>query len=231
MNKYLSALTILLFASVNLLAQKTFLLKNASKNFDVKISVEKCEEDICEGRGTVELAKKNQIRPFQTIQMPGIYLELDGTARPTANLTELYGMNNSGVIFDDFNFDGSEDLALRNGNDGSYGGPSYDVWLFRKTTGKFVKSRELTKLASDNLGMFEVNKKLRTIETFNKSGCCWHQTTRYKIINNRPVKVYVFTEDAMGDGVKMKLITERRVGGRWRTTTRTVLVKDYYKDQ
>lgn len=71
-----------------------------------------------------------------------------------------------------------------------------------------------------------------TIKTFNKSGCCWHQTTRYKIVNNRPRKVYVFTEDAAGaDGEKVVLTTERLVGGRWRTKTKTALVKDYYKEQ
>lgn len=231
MNKYFLLIAVLIFGATNLFAQKTFLLKDASKNFDVKITVAACEEDICEGKGTVYLMKKNQTRAFQTIQMPNIFLELGDDQRPTANLIELYGMNNSGVIFDDFNFDGAEDLSLRNGNEGGYGGPSYDVLLFSKTTGKFTKNNALTKLASENLGMFEVNKKTKTLETFTKGGCCWHQTARYKFIKSRLVKVYVFTEDAMGDGVKMKLITERLVGGKWKKTVKTVLIDEYYKEQ
>jgi hypothetical protein len=231
MNKYFLLTGLLLSAAFNLFAQETFLLKNASLNFDVKITVEKCENDICEGKGAVYLMKKNQTRPFQTIPMPNLFLELGDDRRPTANLIELYGMNNSGVIFDDFNFDGAEDLALRNGNEGGYGGPSYDVLLFQRAPGKFVKSRELTRLASDNLGMFEVDKKRRTIETFTKSGCCWHQTARYKIVRNRPVKVYVFTEDATGGGDKVRLITEQLVGGRWKKTVKTALIEEYYKEQ
>lgn len=231
MNKCYSVVLFILLTSTSVFAQKTFLLKDASKNYDVKITVEKCEEEICEGKATISLMKKNQTAAFQTIRLPNIYLELGANQKPTANLIELYGENNSGVIFNDFNFDGAEDLALRNGNDSSYGGPSYDVLLFTKNTGKFIKNAPLTKLASENLGLFEVDKKAKTIETFNKSGCCWHQTTRYKIANNRPVKVYVFTEDAMGGGEKVKLITETLVGGKWRKTTKTALVKDYYKNQ
>jgi hypothetical protein len=232
MNKYILIILLVLLTSANIFAQKNFLLKGASKNFDVKITVEKCEDDICEGKATVYLLKKKQSAAFQTIQLPNIYLELGGDQKPTANLIELYGENNSGVIFDDFNFDGAEDLALRNGNDGSYGGPSYDVLLFNKATGKFIKNNALTALGSENLGLFEIDKKQKTIETFNKSGCCWHQTTRYRFVNNRLQKIYVFTEDAAGaDGKKVYLITEKLINGRWRKTTKTALIKDYYKDQ
>lgn len=230
MKTYLFSFALFLFAAAGgCFAQENFLLKNASKNFDVKIKIAKCEGDVCEGKATVYLLKKGNRDVFQTIEMPNMYLELGSDKKPTANLIELYGENNSGVVFEDFNFDGVEDLALRNGNDSSYGGPSYDVLLATKPANKFVKNRALTKLALENLGLFSVNKKAKTIETFNKSGCCYHETTRYKIVGNRPVKIYVFIEDAMTGGEKMKLITERLVRGRWKRTTRTVLVKDYYK--
>jgi hypothetical protein len=161
-----------------------------------------------------------------------MYLELGDDKKPTANLIELYGMNKSGVIFDDYNFDGAEDLALRNGNEGAYGGPSYDVLLFSKTKNNFAKSRELSALASENLGLFTVDGKKMTIETFNKSGCCFHVTTRYQVINNRPKKVYVFTEDATDVGSeKVKLTTETLVGGKWKKTIKYAKTKDYYKEQ
>ena len=234
MKIYLSLIALFFFAAfgaaADSFAQENFLLKKASKNFDVKIRIAKCEEDICEGKGTVYLLKKGKPVAFQTIELPNMYLELGSDKKPTANLIELYGMNNSGVVFEDFNFDGAEDLALRNGNDGAYDGPSYDIFLATKPANKFVKNTALSKLASENLGLFTVNKRAKTLETFNKSGCCYHETVRYKLVNNRPVKVYVFTEDAMGDGIKMKLITERLVRGKWKKTTKTVLVKDYYKE-
>lgn len=222
---------VLLFASTNLFAQKTFLLKDASKNFDVKIKIASCGEDICEGETVFYLFRKNQTKPFQTIEMANSYLELGENQKPTANLIELYGMNNSGVIFDDYNFDGIEDIAVRNGNNGAYNGPSYDVFLFSKTKNRFTENAALTELASNNLGLFKVNKKTKTLETFTKSGCCWHQTTRYKVINNKPKKVYVFTEDAMLGGEDMYLITETLLAnGKWKKTTKKVKTDEYYDE-
>ena len=231
MKKIILLTVTFLFASTTLFAQKNFLLKDASKNFDVKIKIAACEEDICEGEAIFYLLKKNQKKPFQTIEMANSYLELGENQKPTANLIELYGMNNSGIIFNDYNFDGIEDIAIRNGNDGAYNGPSYDVFLFSKTKNRFVENAALTELASNNLGMFTVDKKTKTLETFTKSGCCWHQTTRYKVVNNRPKKVYVFTEDALGDGENMRLITETLLpNGKWKKTTKTVKIDEYYDE-
>lgn len=229
MKRTISFTLFLFLFSIPAFAQKTFLLKKASKNFDVKIKIASCEEETCEGEAVFYLFRKNQKKTFQTIEMANSYLELGENQKPTANLIELYGMNNSGIIFDDYNFDGFEDIAIRNGNDGAYNGPSYDVFLFSRAKNKFVENAALTELASNNLGMFSVNKKTRTIETFTKSGCCWHQTTRYKVVNNRLKKVYVFTEDAMGGGEDMQLITETLLpSGKWKKTTKTVKIDEYY---
>lgn len=218
------------FAAVDVFAQQTFLLKNASKTYDVKIKIKECAADNCEGRASVSLSKKNQTKILQTIAMPNMYLELNEQKKPSANLIELYGENNSGIVFDDFNFDGVEDLALRNGNFGSYQGPSYDVLLFSKAAGKFVKSKPLTELGSENLGLFTLDKKHKTIETFNKSGCCYHETERYKIINNRPQKVYVFVEDATAGDERVKLTTKTLVGGKWKRAVKYAKISEYYKE-
>ncbi|MGI8639638.1 MAG: XAC2610-related protein [Pyrinomonadaceae bacterium] len=232
MKKIFLLISLLLIITAGTFAQEMFLLKNASKKFDVEIKIAKCEDDICEGKAAVYLTMKNQTTPFQTIQLPNMYLELGKDKKPTANLVELYGVNNSGVIFDDYNFDGAEDLALRNGNEGAYGGPSYDVLLYSKAKNNFIKNLELTELASENLGLFEVDKKQKTLETFTKDGCCWHQTARYQIVNNRPKKVYVFTEDAAATASeKVILTTETLVHGRWKKTTKYAKRKEYYKDQ
>ncbi len=221
MKKIFLLISLLLIITASIFAQETFLLKNASKNFDVKIKIAECEDNICQGKATVYLTKKNQTTPFQTIQLPNMYLELGKDKEPTANLVELYGENNSGVISDDYNFDGAEDFALRNGNNGAYGGPSYEVLLFSKAKNNFVKNAELTKLAGENLGMFTVDKQKKIIETFNKDGCCYHKTTRYQVINNRPKKVYVFTEDAStAASEKVILTTETLVHGRWKKTVK-----------
>lgn len=229
-NNFLLIVIILTLATMAS-AQKVFLMKDASKNFDVKVTVSSCEDDTCEGAGSVELFTKDG-KSFQKLTMANIFLELGPDQRPTANLIELYGENNSGIVFDDYNFDGREDLAVRNGNEGGYGGPSYDVFLSSKRTGKFVRHQALTRLASENLGLFTVDKKAKQLETFTKSGCCWHETTRYKFTGEKLVKVYIFTEDAAGgDGKYVYLTTKRLVGNRWTTTTKKALIKDYYKEQ
>lgn len=220
MKKIFLTLLILFLFSTAVFAQKTFLLKKASKKFDVKIRIAGCETDTCEGEAKIFLTKKGRPKNFQKIEMPNVFLELGEDQKPTANLIELYGMNNSGIIFGDYNFDGIEDLAIRNGNDGSYGGPSYSVFLFSKTKNRFIENTSLTALASDNLGMFTVDKKAKIIETLNKSGCCWHQTTRYKIVNNKPKKVYVFTEDAMSDGNVTATTETLLPNGKWKKRTK-----------
>jgi hypothetical protein len=233
MKNYIAVIIFALFVSSSVFAQKTFLLKDASKSFDLKIEIANCEEDSCEGKANYYLMKKSEDNSFQTIKMENGFLELGEDQKPTANLIELYGMNNSGVVFDDFNFDLMEDIAIRNGNEGAYGGPSYSIFVYSKATKKFVENKSLTALASENLGLFEVNPKTKTLETFTKSGCCWHQTTRYSIANNRPKKVYVFTEDAAGgDGTYMSLVTETLLkSGKWKKTTKRVKTANYYKDQ
>ena len=229
--KMLFFCTMLLPGKSGVFAQQRFLLNDASNEFALRIEIDKCEADICDGKAIVEILRKTQHKVFQTIKMPEMYLELGSDKRPTANLAELYGWNNSGVIFDDFNFDGRADLAMRNGSNGSYGGPSYDVYLFSKVAGRFVRNISLTKLASENLGMFKVIKEKREIETFNKSGCCWHETTRYQVIDNRPRKIFIITEDATGEDGTVTITTRKYIGGRWRKTVKTAPGKDYYKQQ
>lgn len=221
MKKTFLILSVLFLFSTAIFAQKTFLLKNASKNFDVKIQIGNCETDTCEGDATISLIGKGQRKNFQKIEMPNVFLELGEDQKPTANLIELYGENNSGIIFDDYDFDGIEDLAIRNGNNGAYGGPSYSVFLFSKTKNRFIENASLTTLANENLGMFAVDKKAKTIETFTKSGCCWHQTTRYKVVNNKPKKVYVFTEDVMNSGEnEISTIEILMPNGKWKKKSR-----------
>ena len=54
--------------------------------------------------------------------------------------------------------------------------------------------------------MFTVNQEKKLLETFDKSGCCWHITERYSVIAGRPVKVWEEVEDAtIGDTTRVKV--------------------------
>ena len=109
-------------------AQNNYIIKNGSKRFDAHITVQSCEGDNCGGKGIVKLIDKKTNQLFQTFESDDLSLFLDKNQKPTVNVIQLYN-EQSPLIFDDFNFDGSEDLAIRNGNQSGYGGPSYDIYV------------------------------------------------------------------------------------------------------
>ena len=74
------------------------------------------------------------------------------------------------------------------------------------------------------LGMFDLDAKRKRLRALSKSGCCWHMTEEFIVINNRPKKVLEIVEDAtIGDEKKVKIITKRLVNGHWRKTIKYVL--------
>lgn len=207
-------LFIILLLSLNTFAQYEFEIKDASENFDVKIKTEKCDEYFCEGKTTFTLFEKGKEKVFQKFDFENSIIQLGENQEPLANITLLYDQQ-SALTFDDFNFDGEKDLALNDGNNGGYGSPSYQIYLFSKKDNKFVHDAAFTELAQ-SLGMFEVDAEKKMLFVFSKSGCCWHQTEGYKIEKNKPLKVYEETEDATG-GEYVKITTKELVKGKWKT--------------
>lgn len=227
MKTLLPLLFLVLFNS--LFGQNNFSIENGSKIFSAKITVETCNDDNCEGIGTIKLFKKETGKLFQTLKSDNLYFYFHKTKKPTVNIIELYD-EQSPLIFEDFNFDGSEDLAIRNGNESGYGGPSYDVYVYNITKKQFVLSSELTSLATENLGMFQTDQKRKRIITFAKSGCCYHITNEYAVIPKKGlVNVYQLEEDAQGG--ETVVVTEKNlVNGKWITKKKKYKIEDYYKN-
>lgn len=211
------------------LAQKNFVIKDGSNRFDAKIAIVNCEGDTCSGKGTISLIDKKSKQVFQTLSSDDLYFYLNKNQQPSVNVIQLYN-EQSPLIFDDFNFDGSEDIAVRNGNQSSYGGPSYDVYVYNSTKKQFVISKELTALAYENLGMFQTDHERKRISTFAKSGCCWHITTEYAVIPKKGLqKVYELEEDAQG-GEFVKVTTRNLIKNKWVSKIKKYKMDDYYKD-
>ena len=209
--------------------QHVFTINKGSAQYSATVSVDSCSNDNCEGKGTIKLFDKKTNQLFQTLSSEDLYFFLDSNQHPTVNIIELYD-EQSPLIFDDFNFDGTEDLAIRNGNNSGYGGPSYDVYVFNKTKKQFVPSAALTSLANENLGMFQTDHKRQRLITFSKSGCCWHMTTEYAVVPQKGLqKVYELEEDAHnGETV---LVTERNlVNARWTKKVKKYTTSEYYKN-
>ncbi|MBV9242939.1 MAG: hypothetical protein JO314_13120 [Acidobacteria bacterium] len=221
--KKLTLIFVLVFAGTAI-SQRTFDIKDASQYFDVKVKVAKCDDQFCSGRATFSFYKKGGTTPYQVITLPDTNIDISDGG-PAVNTTMLYDKQ-SVIDVGDYNFDGMEDIALCNGTNGAYGMPSYNVYLSNRAAGKFVYSPALSELAH-GLGMFEVLKDKKQLETLNKDGCCWHITERYKVVANRPVKVWEEVEDARGaDQSKVKVTTKELVNGRWKTTVKWVKAED-----
>jgi hypothetical protein len=204
-------------------AQIKFEVKNASKLYDVLIEVEKCANKVCEGKATFTLFKKNSTTPFQIFRLDYTSFGQGDNDRASANVTRLDD-EQFAATFADYNFDGVADLALCDGNNGPYGAPTYQIYLFSRAANKFVLSEPFTELSQEGrLGMLKVDRKRRRFQTMSKAGCCLHMTEEFVVVNNRPKKILEIEEDAtIPDEKRVKITTKRLVNGRWRKTVKYV---------
>lgn len=141
--------------------------------------------------------------------------------RLSANIVNAPYGEHSLLIYDDFNFDGKKDLALRDGRNGCYGGPSYQVYL--KQGKSFVHSESFTDLAQGYCGFFDVNKDTQTLHTMTKSGAAWHQFSEYKVIDNQPVAVRIIEEEYNSRGL-ISITEKTRVEGKMQVDTYDLLL-------
>ena len=207
-------------------------IHNASKQWDFVLSASGCNQDKsyprCEGAGMLDVFAKGSGKLVQHLPARAVFLELDSAGKATTNLVEMYGDNNSGLVIDDINFDGHDDIALRAGNSGAYGGPSYDVYLYQPASKRFVLSDALTQLGSENLGLFGVDPKRKTLITWTKSGCCWHQSSTWKVENNQPVLIEEITEGEGSGKLAGKFTRKVRklVNGKWQVSEKEIKVPE-----
>ena len=204
-----------------------FRLTNLSLSYDFTLHVDghvpesfDQSDGYREGPGYVTVFRKGESKPLQTISLPHVVFTLESNGKPLTNSAQLY--DDQGVInVDDFNFDGNDDFAIQTGNEGSYGSPSYSVFLYSPSTRTFRRSQPLSELIQDSLGFFQVDKRRKRLITFSKSGCCHHITSEYRVVNSHPQLVEEITEDETESGV-IHVTHERIVNGKRRVTEKDV---------
>lgn len=218
-----------LFISFNATAQFKFLSNNTSNEYNAKLFVADCNNGHCEGKSTIMLYDKISGEEIQTFSSIDLNFSLTDKQDARIGWIDL-GKYQSPLIFGDFNFDGVEDLAIRNGNNGAYASPSYDVYLSSKNR-KFVLDKNFTKLASENLGMFNIDRKKKQISVEEKSGCCYHKTTSYTVDAKKGLTevASVIEDSSIGDDVTV--ITQKLIGGKMQKTIQKFKTKDYYAEQ
>lgn len=203
-------------------AERVFVFREASPDWDLVITASICgrepDESSCTGPGTVNIFAKDSGSVQQRIVMPELFVELHGTGQPTVNKAQIYGEYNSCLVLADYNFDGRVDLALRNGNNGAYWGPSYDIYLFDPGKKRFIRNDALTEVSGETLGLFAVDAENKQLVTLTKNGCCWHQTAFYEVRKNAPVLVREVTEDGTLEKDTMVITDRKLVSGEWQVT-------------
>lgn len=215
-----------------------FLVGNASNRYDfvLRLAGNPCESSgqmeyqTCEGPGTVEIRRKGEQQALQVLELDNLFVSFTHEQVPLVNSAQRYEYQGA-VNVGDFNFDGQEDFAIQDGNNGSYGGPSYRVYLYSPAASGFALNEPMTGLVSETLGFFEVDATAKRLRTAAKSGCCYHEYTEYAVIGDAPQPVHRLIEDATGDAAgegRMTVTEETLVRGKWRRKSKVVAIDEYY---
>lgn len=93
---------------------------------------------------------------------------------------DKYADDKYSIVFSDINGNGVNDLIIQTGKKGAYGGPSYNIYLYRK--GKFIYNRPLSQLTIGTNSLFRVNGNILTVG--KTSGCCEYNKFIYKLHND-----------------------------------------------
>lgn len=168
----------------------------------------------------IDVATNKQII---TMHSDEFTFELDGKGKVKANVLELPYGEQSILIWEDFNFDNKKDFAIKDGLFSCYQGPSYQIYLSMEDG--FVFSSEFTKLAQEYCGMFQVDYKTETIHTMTKSGCCWHQFSTFKVIENKPVVMKILECEMGGHFVTEDCVEQNRIDNEMVTTKYSFLAE------
>lgn len=131
------------------------------------------------------------------------------------NVKELPYGEQSLLMYEDFNFDGRKDLAIMDGQNSCYHGPSFQIFLAAGNT--FKRNPELTRLAQDYCGMFDVDHQNKRLNVMTKDGCCWHQFESYSLLKDKPVlerreEIGGDNSGLLDDYYTYDMVTERRNG-------------------
>lgn len=201
-----------LLLTISAFGQKTYQFEHFSDDYTATVTVNKSTDEY-QKSGTIKVVNVKSKQTVITVKSESlVYLEFN-EGKVKTNVQEIPYGEQSILIFEDFNFDGKKDLAIQDGQNSCYGGPSYQIFL--KSEKDFTKNEAFTRLAQEYCGIFTVDKEKKKIYTMTKSGCCWHEYSEFVVENNAPKAVKIEVEEMTTypffrvstqkwDGTKMK---------------------------
>ncbi len=159
----------------------------------------------CSGLGYVHLSRGSYLLSLQSDDL--IFSAKNGSINEPL----------SPVLFEDFNYDGLPDIAVRNGSNGNYGAPSHDIYTVTPD-GSYMRNEALTELAQNYLGLPElIDPESKILRVFARNGCCERYADDFKVLpNGKMQKVRMFrlyTDPQTGE---WKEIESRLINGKWR---------------
>ncbi len=178
---------ILIFFVQSVFAQQSYKIQILKDSLYAEVKITEGFEEAVFKMGTISFfdAKKDiSIIQIDSIEMPYGYRFEDIIE---SGVQEIPYNQQSLLIYEDFNFDSNPDLAIYSGNFSCYSGPSYDVYLYKNNT--FEYNQDFTDLALYNCGFFGINSSKKQLSTFTKSGCCFHSSSVYNVINDVPTEI------------------------------------------
>lgn len=199
----------------NSYSQQEFKIDNFSDKYYGVIYISDTSNNISEG--WIAIYKKSTSKKIIFVKFYELAFDFNYDKLAT-NIIKLPYEVQSYILYEDYNFDGINDFAIQDGQNGCQNTPSYQIFLAENNS--FILNMDFTKLSYGNCGMFTVNYENKTIHTTLKSGCCWHQTTEYIIENNKPFAIII--NEKSSDSV-FNIHTEKVWNGieMIETTTRT----------
>ncbi len=204
---------------------RQFLIANASEHYDFRIALDSdCDDSAflpgeCARKGRISVLKKGTSEVLETLEQGEIWMQFEDSGELIVNSAEMYEYQGT-INVGDFNFDGHEDFAVQADQSGAYGGPTFEVYLYRASAKRFTHSRVLSKLTQENLGFFAVDPGSKRITAFSKSGCCTHWSHTYEMRGERPMLVGRWYQE-LTDSVGWIDTEQRLVNGRWVTSIKT----------
>lgn len=195
-----------LFLMIKAYSQNKYVIDNISDKFYFEItgkliknsfSCGKNEMDDCK----IKIFNKKDKKFLQEVISDVFMFDLKNN-KVCINKVQLDNCNP--IIFYDFNFDGMNDLAIRNG-DNYQQGPNYDFYFYNNKNKKFLKNQQLSSICIEGSGLFKIDSNKKKIK-LNDGGFQYNSTSIYEFNTKSNEFKKIIQIDVMASGEKIKYI-------------------------